>query len=178
MMCKNLVLWASDPLRNINKITSSQHPWKAPLSPAPEKKVRQRAACRCCRKKPLPRAVLGLSHCASLCTGGACQHPRTSHEWSNPFCRSTSWPKGGGSARFPVCLVLTSWPWACLGACRAKLKAGGSAGSWLLLDWELATLPSPGSSVICMAAAGDLSTWQRWQPACQIYSGLSGKVTN
>lgn len=53
------VLWVSDPLRNINEIPSSQHPWKAPLSPAPVKKARQRAACRCCRTNPLPRAVRG-----------------------------------------------------------------------------------------------------------------------
>lgn len=62
------------------------------------------------------------------------QHPSISHEWSNPFCQSTSWPKGGESARFPVCLVLTSWPWACLGACRAKLKAGGNLQE-LALSW-------------------------------------------
>jgi len=52
----------------------------------------------------------------------------------------------------------------------------GGAG-WLL-DLELATLPGLGSCVICTAAAGDLRTWQRGQPACQIYFGLSGKVTN
>lgn len=51
-------------------------------------------------------------------------------------------------------------------------------GSWLWAGWDLAALPGPGSSVIHAVAAGDLRTWQKGQRACQIYFGLSGKVTN
>lgn len=87
----------------------------------------------------------GPSHSVSVCAGGGRRHPSISHERSNPFCRSTSWPKGGGSARFPVCLVLTSWPWARLGACRAKAKAGGSAGSCLVAGLGAGNLTRPGT---------------------------------
>lgn len=103
-------------------------PLKSSCVPCPSEEGEAESSPQVLQKEPASQGSLGLSHCASLCAGGGCRHPSISHEWSNPFCRSTSWPKGGGSARFPVCLVLTSWPWACLGACRAKLKAGGSAG--------------------------------------------------
>lgn len=124
--------------------------WSSPItfhswSPAQVKRLRQRATPALCTREFCPRG-LGSSCCLSFCAGGGHQHPSISHEWSNPFCQSTSWPKGVESARFPVCLVLTSWPWACLGACRAKLKAGGNvqelALSWmgagiLTWPWEL-----------------------------------------
>lgn len=60
---------------------------------------------------------------------------------------------------------------------QAKGRRHHEGAGWLL-DLELETLLSPGSCVICTAAAGDLRTWQRGQLACQIYFGLSGKVTN
>lgn len=104
--------------------------------------MRHRAACRCCRGNPVPGHFGAVTSCLPL-PGQGCRHPRISHEWSNPFCRSTSWPKGGDNARFPVCLVLTSWPWARLGACRAKLKAGGSTGGWLLAGLGAGILTQP-----------------------------------
>lgn len=130
-------------LRSLHKnkwsriIGASQHcTQKAPWSPAQVKRLKQ-SDLWSLHKGTLP-GVWGCHSVSHSVQEGGCWYHSISCEWSNPFCRSTTWPKGGENARFPVCLVLTSWPWACIGACRAKLKAGGSMGAGSELDgiWQ------------------------------------------
>ena len=120
---------------------------KSPFVPCMSEESEAESSPYVLQKGTASQGSFGLSHCVSLCAGGRRRHPSNSHEWSNPFCRSTSWAKGGGSARFPVCLVLTSWPWACLGTCRAKLKAGGSAGE-LAGCWTRSWQPYPAQEAV------------------------------
>lgn len=147
MMCKKLVLWASDPFRKMNEKTLVTPHLKTSSIPCTSEESEAESSLCTLRNGTAAQGSFGLSPCVSLRAGGRCRHPSISHEWSNPFCRSTSWPKGGGSARFPVCLVLTSWPWACLGACRAKLKAGGSAGE-LAGCWTRSWQPYPAREAV------------------------------
>lgn len=142
IMCKNLVLWDSDPLRNRNLIFIPAF-LKSSFVPCLSEGGGAGSCLQVLHEGAAPRLVWGC-HSAPRSAQGGFQHPRISHEWSNPFCRSTSWPRGVGSASFPVFLVLTSWPWACRGACRAKLQAGGSAGELLLAGLGAGSPARPG----------------------------------
>lgn len=177
-MYKKLVLWVSVPFKNINEISSSHHTWKAPPSPAQGKKVRQRAACTCCKKElhsgELRAVTLRLTPRRSELS--ASRH----FSWVEQSILSIhQLAKRWGECQVPCLPGANQLALGMLGSPRSQAEGRRRRrGAGWLLDSELATLPGPGSCVIRAAAAGDLRTWQRGQPACQIYFGLSGKVTN